>query len=302
MDWEDLRIFAAVAEHGTIRRAAKALGVHYSTVSRRLDALETQLDARLFDRTPDGYALTDAGEKTLEVVAPFAGELSALGRRIGGQNQALTGKLRVTMPEPVAVYVFAPALSEFARTYPELDLEIDMSENYLDLNRREADVAIRLDNNPPDALVGRCLYRYNKSVYASPAYLEEHDLEARPERARWIGWMDDERYPVWVQDSPFPKTPVGWQLPNPTLQVAAAQAGLGLAMLPCAMGDKAHGIVRATSEAPKPDRDVWVLTHQKLRNTARVRAFMEFACDTLLARKSAMLGETYEAPMAGAAA
>ena len=288
MDWEDLRIFSGLAQHGTARKAAAALSIHYTTVSRRLEALETDLGTRLFDRMPDGYVLTYAGEQLLETVSPFGKELDALTRRISGHDNALSGKLRVTMPEPIAVHIFAPALPEFTKEYPDLELEFDVSDGYLDLSRREADVAIRLDNNPPDYLIGRRLFRFRRTAYASPEYVARHDLDKHPEKARWLGWGDKNYLPDWIKTSPYPDTPIWGHFPTMDLQQAAARAGLGMAMLPCAQADRDPGLVRVTSKPGIEMHDIWVLTHPDLKNTARIRVFMDFAAKVLLREKQIM--------------
>lgn len=288
MDWEDLRIFSGLAQHGTARKTAAALSIHYTTVCRRLDALEADLGTRLFDRMPDGYVLTSAGEQMLETVQPFERDVEALTRRLSGHENALSGKIRVTMPEPVAVHIFAPVLAGFLRLYPDLELEFELSDAFLDLSRREADVAIRLDNNPPDYLIGRRLFKFAKTAYASPKYLASHDLVAHPEDARWLGWDRAAWLPESVSNSPYPDIPVWGQFPSMDLQQAAARAGLGLVMLPCAQADQDPGLVRVPGAASVPGQDVWVLTHPELKNTARIRVFMDFAVETLLAAKETM--------------
>ncbi|MEM8812865.1 MAG: LysR family transcriptional regulator, partial [Pseudomonadota bacterium] len=209
MDWEDIKTFAAIAETGSIRRAGKALSVHHSTVSRRIERLETSLATRLFDRRPEGFELTEAGEELLSVAGRFTAELSDTGRRINGRDEQLSGKVRLTMAEPLAVHGFAPRLAEFADRYPDLQLEINVTFDFLDLARGAADVAIRMDNNPPDILVGKRLFPYSDALYASPDYFERHDIRDAPKEARWIGWSAEGRgRPAWVEETPLGAIPV----------------------------------------------------------------------------------------------
>lgn len=292
MDWEDVRTFAEVARSRTVRAAAKVLGVHHSTVSRRIENLEKTMETRLFDRRPEGYALTEAGERLVSVARSVAVELSDVERQIAGHDNVLTGKIVTTMAEPLAIYGFAPRLVEFTERYPGLDLEIIATGDMLDIARREADVAIRMDNNPPQILVGKRMFPYHSTIYASPGYLEAHDLENRPEGGRWIGWGDtDEQYPDWTQDTEFARVPFWGAFFNLPLQAAAARAGLGLTMLPCYLGDRDPGLVRATSRQPQPSRDIWILTHPDLRRTARIRAFMEFAEEIVRDNKKQLVGD-----------
>lgn len=278
MDWEDVKTFTEVAGSRTVRSAAKSLGVHHSTVSRRIERLEECSGVRLFDRRPEGYALTEAGEELVAVARSFAGKLCDVERQIAGRDNVLTGSVTVTMAEALAVYAFAPRLSEFTARYPELDLEIVVTHDILDVARREAEIAIRMDNNPPDTLVGKRLFPTTNSIYASPEYLSKHDLVNRPDEGRWLGWDTAEgKYPDWTQNTEFAEVPVWGSFFDINLQIAMSKAGLGLAMLPCFMVDGDPGLVRATQRAPIPARDIWILTHADLRRTARIRAFMDFA-------------------------
>ena len=291
MDWEDVKTFAEVAGARTVRSAAKTLGVHHSTVSRRIERLEENAGVRLFDRRPEGYALTEAGEELVAVARSFATELGDVERQIAGRDNVLTGKISVTMSEPIAVHAFAPRLVQFTERYPGLDLEILVTHDFLDVARREADVAIRMDNNPPQSLVGKRLFQYHSSIYASPDYLAGHDLANHPDEGRWIGWNDtDGLYPEWTQETEYALVPAWGAFFDLRLQIAAACSGLGLAMLPCYVADREEGLIRATERQPTASRDVWILTHPDLRRTARVRAFMQFAEEVLRAQKNAFLG------------
>ncbi|NRD89618.1 LysR family transcriptional regulator [Sphingopyxis sp. BSNA05] len=291
MDWEEVKTFRMVMEVGTVRAAAKQLGVHHSTVSRRIEQLEKSLDSRLFERRPEGYFPTASGEELAHVADRFSEELFAVERHIAGRDNELTGTLKVTMAEPFAVAFFADRLPEFCDAYPGLDLQILTSFDLLDVARREADIAIRMDNNPPDALVGKRLFSYYTSIYANPDYLARQDFENRPEDARWIGWSEhDGRYPDWTQDSEYARVPVWGSFASMTLQVQMARAGMGLVMVPCIAADGVPGLVRATNRDPLPSRDIWILTHEDLRRTARVRAFMDFAETVLRDNRAALQG------------
>ncbi len=293
MDWEDVKTFREVMDAGTVRAAAKQLGVHHSTVSRRIEQLEKSLDSRLFERRPEGYFPTASGEDLARVADQFSEELFAVERHIAGRDNELSGSLKVTMAEPFAVALFADRIPEFCATYPGLNLEIITSFDLLDVARREADIAIRMDNNPPEALVGKRLFSYCTSIYAHPDYLAAQDFENRPEDARWIGWnSSDSRFPDWTQDTEYARVPVWGNFSSMGLQVQLARAGMGLIMVPCIAADDVSDLVRATDRDPVPSRDIWILTHEDLRRTARVRAFMEFAETVLRDNRSALQGVT----------
>lgn len=292
LDWEGIKTFTVVAGAGTVRSAARELNIHHSTVSRRIESLESDIGTRLFDRRPEGYALTPAGEELVDVAREFTSRLLHAERQIVGQDAIMTGTVTVTMAEPMAVYTFAPRLAEFMDLYPGLELQILATGNLLDVSRREADIAIRMDNNPPETLVGKRLFAYYQTVYANPDYLAARDLKAEPHTGRWLGWTRDEgAFPPWTQETEFPDVPVWGYFPEISVQQAAARHGLGLTVLPCILGDKDPHLVRATSEQPKPSRDVWLLTHADLRRTARIQAFMGFAEKVLRAEKAAFQGD-----------
>lgn len=291
MDWEDIKTFKEVATHKTVRSAARILGVHHSTVSRRVENLEKAVGARLFDRSPDGYGLTTAGEVMLEAAQRFNDELLFSHRQISGMDDLLTGTLTVTMAEPLAVNVFAPRLSEFTEAHPGLELEIITSMDFLDVSRREADIAIRMDNNPPETLVGKRLFPYCETVYATANYLAARNLKAKPESGRWLRWnKSDKTYPDWAQDTEFAGVPAWGYFPDINLQRAAVRNGLGLTILPCLLGDSDPLLVRASKQPPKPARDIWILTHSDLRRTTRIKAFMAFAETVLRGAKGQLMG------------
>ena len=292
MDWEDIKTFHEVMGAGTVRAAAKCLNVHHSTVSRRIEQLEKSLDVTLFERRPEGYFPTQAGEELSKAAGQFGEDLLSVERQIAGRDNELSGTIKVTMAEPFAIKVFAPRLREFCDKYPGLELEILTSYDLLDVARREADIAIRMDNNPPDTLVGKRLFTYNTSIYAHPEYLSRHDFIDHPEKARWLGWMAGEsRFPDWTQDTEYARVPVWGNFSSIGLQIEMARAQMGLIMVPCMTADDEDGLVRATDSDPAPSRDIWILTHEDLRHTARIRAFMEFAEMVLRDNKPFMLGQ-----------
>jgi len=291
LDWEEVKSFAVVAEAGTVRRGARQLGVHHSTVSRRIDNLEHALGTKLFDRRPEGYILNTTGEEFAAAVRECGVRLNDAERHISGLDRDLSGAVTVTMAGPLAVHVFGPRLAEFANAYPDIEVRIITTTNVLDISRREADVAIRIDNNPPESLIGKRLFPYYQTVYATQEYLNSQDFENEPETARWISWRDSkDRYPQWTKETGFGAVPLWGYFPDPSLQQSAARGSLGLAMLPCVIGDNDPQLVRASSRKPTKARDIWLLTHNDLRRTARIKAFMVFAEKVLRDAKGDLMG------------
>lgn len=291
LDWEEVKSFAVVADAGSVRRAAKALGVHHSTVSRRIDNLEYALGTKLFDRQPEGFVLNAAGEEFVAAVRDCGVQLNRAERSISGQDGDMSGVVTITMPEPIAVHTFGPKLSEFTNQHPGIEVRMIATTNILDVSRREADIAIRIDNNPPQSLVGKRIITYNQTVYATQDYLDAQDFENNPESARWVAWdSDDDKYPEWTKETEFSKVPMWGCFPGAAMQLSAAKGGLGLAMIPCFIGDREPQLVRATNRKPIKARDIWLLTHSDLRRTARIKAFMTFAEKVLRDARHEFLG------------
>jgi len=289
-DWDDLRYFLAVAREGSVRAASVALDVSHSTVSRRIDAFEDRVGARLFERLPAGYFLTEEGEQILGHAKRMEADAMAVGRHLAGRDKEVTGGLKVTMPNTLAAKLLMPDLVAFSETYPEIRLNLDVSLSMADLAWREADVAIRVSNDPPASLVGRRLVKYARAIYGSRDYLARHDAVSHPEGMEWIGWTDTVADPQWVRESPFPATPVRHLIPNTIAHLAAARDGLGICMLPCFIGDTEPDLRRLPPGRAEPDREIWLLTHEDLRNAARVRLFLDFMADAVLAKRDLLLG------------
>ena len=278
MDWDDLRFFLAVARKGSIRAASSGLAVNHSTVLRRINAFEEKIGVRLFERLPTGYVLTPTGEEMVDSAQRIEDEVVKLDRQVIGRDAQLSGVLRVTMPLILATHLLAPELAAFTAAYPGIQLEIAASDEEFNLKKREADVAIRITSNPPEYLVGRKILRPAKGIYASHVYLKQHDPVNSPEKMNWLGWDDSVSDPQWVKESVFPSSPVHHQADNLLVQLEIAKADMGLAMLPCFIADPIESLERLhlLPASENSCGDLWILTHQDLRATARVKAFMGF--------------------------
>ena len=295
MNWDDTRLFLALARSGSARATAAEQGISHSTVTRRVDQLESDLEARLFDRDVRGYRLTGAGELMMKSAVRAEEALLAAERQLQGRDAQLTGEIRFTTSSIIAMHLMMDDLVEFTRLYPEIDLNVMVSYDSLNLSRREADVALRImgrNSSPPEELIGRKLVTIKNCYYASDAYLEENDPGRPNSTARWIGWDDFERFPAWVKASPFPHLPIYGRLNDVLLQAEAARCGLGLTVLPCFFGDRVAGLRRIPNCEPYLSYDLWMLTHPDLRDAARMRTFRAFATEAVDRKRSQLLGET----------
>ena len=293
MNWDDIRLFLALARHGSARGAAEKLGVSHTTISRRAEQLEADLGARLFDRDVSGYRLTGEGETMMSSALRAEEALLAAERKLHGRDAQLSGEIRVTTSDIIASFVLMPDFVEFCRDYPEIDLNVLISYDLFDIARREADIAIRFmgdGRQPPDDLVGRKLVTASSCYFATPDYLAEHDPYDKDSGARWIGWNDDERFPYWVKSSPFPHVPAYGKLNNGMLQAEAARLGMGIATLPTFVGDATEGLQRIPGCEPYENYDIWLLSHPDLRDAARLRTFRKFIVDVFEENRSMLTG------------
>lgn len=280
MNWNDIRYFLSVLETGSLARAADQLGVNQSTVFRRIRELESSLGATLFDRRHSGeYRLTPHGEILLTQARSMETASSNIKRQIQGKDTELSGKIRVTAPEDVAVVSLAHHLAEFRKRYPGISVELLTSSRYFSLQRGEADVAIRASGDPTeDNVIPRKLADVRAGLFASALYLQHHrspESTSELDQHQLITWGGDIRTgnPDFFHSKLDPE-PIS---SNSLLaQRALAEEGLGIALLPDFLGESSKRLTRVLPELSHPIGTIWMLYHSDLRHTARVRAFVDF--------------------------
>jgi DNA-binding transcriptional LysR family regulator len=291
LSWDDLRLVLAIAREGTLSGAARALGVTHSTVFRRLGALEQEAGVRLFDRFRDGYAATPAGESAAKLAAHFADEVLALERQLSGQDLRPSGTVRIATTDTISVLLM-PHLHGLRVAHPEIRLEITISNAIANLTRREADIALRPTLEPAETLVGRRVSEIAHAIYGSLEYLSQgrnKNLYAHD----WIGLDEALAGTVigrWMREN-VPDQRIACRVDALPALRDAARAGLGLAMLPCYVGDVADGLRRATRAANELRSALWLLTHDDLKRTARIRAVTDFLATRLASERSLLEGK-----------
>jgi DNA-binding transcriptional LysR family regulator len=291
IDWDDLKVFTALARAGSVRAAAAALGVHHSTVTRRLDQFEKMLGARLFDRTPEGLKLSHHGAAVLARAEGVEGQIEAIERTLFGRDERLAGTVKLTFPDAMGVGFLMRELARFAAQYPEIGLEFIASDVALNLGRREADVAIRVTRRPPEHLIGRPLGRVRLAVYASQEYLAAQDPVLAPETCNWIAWSAVGSMGEGVRQQLFPAVPSRMVCPNALMLLAAAEAGVGIALLPCALGDQSPSLVRIGADDVIEGLPIWLLVHTDLRNAARVQAVTRWIAAAFARNEDLLMGQ-----------
>jgi DNA-binding transcriptional LysR family regulator len=288
-DWNDLRLVLAVQRASGLGSAAAALGVDHSTAFRRLNALEKKLGVRLFERLPGGiYQATPAGVRMASAAERMEDEALALDRAIAGRDHRLSGRLRVTSSETLAYSRLTKHLAAFRAAHPGIVVELAISNRVLSLSRREADIALRPVRPRENDLWGRKLADVAWTFYAAPAVLKAigGPLSRAKEAARHplIGWEEHAggiMAAAWLGRA-VPDSAFVYRTSSLVNQLVAAKAGIGLALLPCYLGDGQGDLVRAlASPISELAAELWIVTHADLKATARVRAFFDIVGDGL---------------------
>jgi DNA-binding transcriptional LysR family regulator len=287
LDWDDLRYFLSVARSGSLSGAARSLGVNHSTVLRRLSALEARLEVRLFERFRSGYAMTPAGEELEEKLQPVAGQIEGIERRLGGLNAVLSGTVRITSTDTLVRGVLGPSLAQFCRLHPRIQLQVVVQNSFLNLTKREADLAVRPSNQPPENLLGRRIGRIQTAVYAAKAYLRRA-AKRKIEPADWAAhaWIaPDESLGHLAQArwlaAHVPPERVALTADSLVAMADAVRAGAGLGLLLCLLAETDRDLVRIAPPLPELDTQVWILTHPDLRKVRRIQALGEHLSESL---------------------
>jgi DNA-binding transcriptional LysR family regulator len=295
--WNDLQVFLAAAREGTLAAAAEALGVNASTVQRRIGKLEAQLATRLFDRKQRGYSLTAAGEELFVRVLTIEQEVLAVDRHIGGRDQSLQGTIRVATVDDLATGVLPPILRDFRRKHSRVTLEVGIGSDFVDLARRQADVAIRFGRKPAlGDLVVKHISRVDVALYGSRDYFRAH---GRPERLEDLRHHCIVRGDAQMGDLPMERIMdrhgdpirIAYRSNSMLARACAIRDGLGIGLLGCFAGENDRTLERIDLAFPEAASDLWMVVHVDLRRNARVRAFVAFVHEALLA-----LRPMFEAP------
>jgi DNA-binding transcriptional LysR family regulator len=294
ISWDDFRLVKAIAEARGLPGAAAQLGVNHSTVFRRLAQIEENLGATLFERRRGGYALTPAGEAMAALAARLGEDIMSFTRKLAGQEFLPSGELRVTTNDTLLIHLLTPMFARFRAEHSAIRLDVVISNQALNLSRRDADVAIRATDNPPENLVGRRAARIAWALYGPVrefSGVENIDVASLYERP-WVSLGDDLatlKAVRFVRDNIAPER-VGYKV-NSVLGLAEAiESGLGVGHLPCFIGDFRPGLMRLAPPNPDYAADLWLLTHPDLRQSPRVRVFLDFLASEIAGERRRIEG------------
>lgn len=284
MNWDDTRIFLALQREGTLRSAARAAGVDQATVGRRVAALERALGATLFLRTSEGYVLTPAGESVLQSAEKMEKFADDLVRQAQGTDTRLAGEVKVTTTDTLALEFVIPSIARLHAEHPDVRVILNTSTQLLNLSRREADIAIRNQKPENPDLVARRLARWPVGLYASPSYLAQRGEPRRVDRftghdlVMWEPFLTSRVSPTLV-GLPIDSGRVVASVNSSLMLRAMIHMGRAIGEVPVPIAER-DGLVRIWPERERARRyEVWLVTHQDLRHTARARAMIDQIVD-----------------------
>lgn len=269
MNWNGLKVFLAIAESGSLSGAAQVLHHNHSTIFRRLNALEEELSVRLFDRLPTGYALTAEGERMLVLARGAQESVHAIEREVAGRDLAPSGTVRLTTAPNLARTLVPKALKRLRKTYPAIHVEVSVGDGDYDLSRREADLALRATQQPPDHLVGRKLANLNWWFCDSNSKRRKISKLAEIEHQPLIG---ADRTLQRLEVFRWLEAHYGQQIVARTndlsTMAAMAKARIGIALLP---SDQEENGLSRLFKVPDVHGELWLLTHPDLRNVKKIK-------------------------------
>jgi DNA-binding transcriptional LysR family regulator len=286
MDWDKLRIFHAAAQAGSFTHAGETLGLSQSAVSRQVSALEQDLEVPLFHRHARGLILTEQGDLLFRTVQDVMAKLDAAKMRLTDSREKPHGELRITTTFGIGTNWLTPRLGQFLELYPDIKLQVLLSDDELDLAMRAADVALRLREPSQPDLIRRRLFTVHYHLYASPDYLKRHGQPQTVEdldRHRLLSYavtgaafLDDLNALLYSgRDAKNPREPV-MSVNNITALQRAAEAGVGIAILPDYLNIPSKGLVQLLTKAMMPELECYLVYPEEMKNVARVQVFRDF--------------------------
>ncbi|WP_102960540.1 LysR family transcriptional regulator [Mangrovicella endophytica] len=294
LNWDDFRLVRAIAETASLPLAADRLGINHSTVFRRLKQIEETVGHPLFERDRTRLGVTAAGDALVALAKRIGDDVDRVALEFAGREPEPEGEVRVATNDSLLIHLLTPIFAAFRQRCPRIRLDVVIGNPALNLSRRDADIAIRATDEPPDTLVGRKVARIAWALYGQRG---EADVSSDAEGRSWValadgmGSMNVVRHAVAAAGPDGPAYRV-----NSVLGLAeAVEAGIGIGHLPCFIGDVRPSLVRLDEPEPAFAADLWLLTHPDLRRVPRIRALLDFLHREIAAAKSLIEGDRQRA-------
>jgi len=291
-EWDDLRFFLAVHRGRSVRAASKLLNVSQSTVSRRLLAMEEQLNITLFLRHPEGYVLTEIGAAMVERAERVESEILSMEREVLDRDARPAGLVRISAAPLLAQNLLPSILTEFSELYPLIEVDLDASSEVADLRRRNADIAIRFQSQPDETLVAHRLPDFANSIYATRHYINSHSFSGAAAEAEWVALGNKETLANWRRNSHYGNCTVRHTISDMQAHFNAVTAGLGIGYLLCFIADELQDVERLPHATTQHSFRAWALTHPDLITTERVRICLDFLVRAIHDRKAQIGGQS----------
>lgn len=276
--WGDLQYVLAVANEGAVAAAARSMGVNHSTVLRRINAFEDRHKVRIFHKLPTGYKLTAEGQLLLDSALSIESTVKTLERKIFGQEMKLEGVIRLTTTDALLRLVLARHLVTFHRLHPKIQLELSVTSRLLNLSHLDADVAIRPAKELPDSVKATRLCKIAFGIYGEPDYINSLNGKHPLESALWLG-----KAPTLIHKNgsraiseAIAEEKIVFKADSYEPLLIAAEQGIGLAYMPCFIGDSSEKLQKVDVEVEHNGIDLWMMAHSDLKHSARVKAFFDF--------------------------
>ena len=272
--WEWYRSFLSVLQEGSLSAAARTLGLTQPTVGRHIEGLEAALGLRLFTRSYDGFAATEAALELQPYAAALADSAAALRRAASSHGDGVRGTVRVTVSEVMGVEVLPPILAALRQQHPELGIELMLSDRVDDLLHRGADIAVRMLRPTQDALVARRIGNVALGLHAQRSYLARHGTPtsmAELERHTLVGFDQENALirRLQAEYSAFNRARLAFRSDSNLVQLAMVRAGYGIGVCQCALARRDPGLVRVLPDKFALDLDTWIAMHEDLRDSPR---------------------------------
>lgn len=295
VDWEMMPCFLAVARGGSLRSGARLLNVSYGTLNRNVQALEASYGVRLFHRSRQGFTLTEAGLALLPLAEAGEETLQKARRRVEGLDRTESGKIRFSLPHMLGYDVVAPIIAKFQNTYPEIQIELRLTSAIENIATGATDVALRGAYEIKDEVVARKLYPIAASLYASQSYIDDVFPSAGPngEGLSWIGLPGDQDAKYLLNRTDFPSARIRHVVADGYMRLKLLRQGCGMTYLPVIFESIFSDICRVPGAETIFERNLWIVLHEDLGRTVRVRRFVDFLTQELLDLKPAMQGEIH---------
>ena len=296
LNWDDMRVFLAVARHRSLSAAARHLKVTQPTVGRRLSQLEETLSARLFDRLPDGFVQTAAGAELLPIAEDMERAAEALERRQATLADQVSGTVRLSLFETPAQFL-TDHLTDLRKRLPEIEIEISMAHINANLSKREADLVVRECLPDSRELIARKLGVLSYAVYGTQNYVGVNPQAHGQERytdCSWVSFDDDHTYfagQSWMHEQRGGQK-ASIRVNNGLVLHEAVRKGVGLGVLPCFVGDADTALVRVTPLLRGVESDMHIIVHPDLRQLPNVRAVMDKVIRLFKREAPRLAGET----------